>query len=100
MTTASRTPAAAPTTEAAPTEATSEAPKATATSTAKSEAEVRYVGVASRRILTEEDWKNVGAPGQKGVEWNFQNKFRLPKSDFSDKALAYLKKDNGFKITG
>lgn len=97
MTTASRTPSDATAAEAPKT--SSEASK-TSSEPAKAEGVVRYLGVATRRILTEEDWKNVGAEGQKGVEWNFQNEFRLPVSDFSKEALAYLKKDNRFRITG
>lgn len=65
------------------------------------EAHVRYIGPASRRILTEEDWTNVGAKGQKEVEWNFQNEFRVPVSKFSENALDYLEMtDDRFIVVG
>lgn len=90
MTTATRTTS----------ESTKEAAKAPdATAEKKSEGEVRYIGATTRRILTIEDWRNVGAEGQKAAEWNFENNFRLPKSMFNEKALEYLKKDDRFRVT-
>lgn len=51
---------------------------------------VQYIGPATQRILSEEDWDTVGATDQKAVEWNFGNDFRIPVAEFTDKALQYL----------
>ena len=84
-----------------PAKAPEETASAPATSTTKAaEAHVRYIGPASRRILTEDDWANVGAKGQKEVEWNFQNEFRVPISKFSENALNYLDSDDRFIVVG
>lgn len=59
---------------------------------------VRYIGRATRRIIDSDAWAGEGAANHPTTEWNFQNGFRLPVSDFSKEALAYFAKDNGFKI--
>ncbi|QSL67874.1 hypothetical protein [Nocardia phage P3.1] len=78
----------------------SETTSAPAPSPKKEEAYVQYIGPASERVLTEEDWANVGAKGQKGATWNFQNQFKLPISKFSENALNYLDTDDRFVILG
>ena len=87
------TPAKAP-------ETTTEADKAPVSST-KQEAYVKYIGPATSRVLSEEDWETVGAKGQKAVEWNFANQFKVPVGKFSENALNYLKDgDDRFIVVG
>lgn len=59
---------------------------------------VKYTGVATRRILTTDDWARVGAKDHPQVEWTFSNGFAVPLSVFSKEALGYLKIDDGFEI--
>jgi hypothetical protein len=62
--------------------------------------QVRYVGQATRRILTPKDWENVGVDDteHKTYVWELSNSKMIPKSDFSEKQLAYLMIDDGFEI--
>lgn len=60
--------------------------------------EVKYIGRATRRVISKEEWEGVGAPNQPSTEWNFQNGFSLPLSDFSEEALDYIRKDDGLEI--
>lgn len=59
---------------------------------------VKYAAHATRRVITEADWASVGAEGQEGKEWNFENDFLIPLSEFSDEAVAYLRRDGRFTV--
>lgn len=59
---------------------------------------IRYVGKATRRVISREDWAGVGADDHESSEWNFANSFELPKSDFSPEARAYLQRDGSFIV--
>lgn len=50
---------------------------------------VQYVGQATRRVLTEDDWKSLDMSGDT-VEWNFSNAFKVPTDKFTQKQLGYL----------
>ncbi len=51
---------------------------------------VQYVGPASRREITVEDWAGIGVKMPKDSNWTFGNGFKLPKKDFPPAALEYL----------
>lgn len=55
---------------------------------------IEYVGPASQRIVSSEDWTNVGAEGD-DAEWNFGNYFSLPTSDFTSAQQDYLLNTDG-----
>lgn len=60
---------------------------------------VEYIGPATRRILTVEDWKRVGADDMdKVVEFGFANQRKVALSEFTAKAIAYLKIDDRFEV--
>lgn len=59
---------------------------------------VIYVGKASRRIISSEDFQGLGSKSD-AAEWNLQNNYRIETSKFDPKALAYLKSDEGFKVS-
>lgn len=60
--------------------------------------DVKYVGQASLRTISAEDWLQLGIEHE-GVEWNFHNNFRVPAEDLSDGARKYLlKKDGRFEL--
>lgn len=50
---------------------------------------VRYVGAATRRVLTAEDWERVGIEG-KPATWHMGNGLMLPVSQFSQEQIDYL----------
>ena len=52
----------------------------------------------SARVISRADWESGGIYDQGGVEWSEHNDFRLPVEMFNEKALAYLRKDDGFEI--
>lgn len=62
---------------------------------------VQYSGGASRREITVADWSKAGVTDMKAdSNWTFANDFKLPKKDFSEKALDYLlgeQRSNGSK---
>lgn len=58
-----------------------------------------YTGPTTLRIITEKDWESLGLKGKR-CEWNFLNKQRLPKSQFSEGQLDYLLNVDGrFKLS-
>lgn len=62
--------------------------------------QVYYIGPATRRILTPEDWERVGVDDveHKTYVWDISNSKMIPKKDFSPKQLAYLTVDDRFEI--
>lgn len=48
-----------------------------------------YTGPGTVRVIKESDWAAMGLEGKR-CEWNYLNKRRLPKSQFSHKQLDYL----------
>lgn len=59
---------------------------------------VRYVGAATRRLISDDDWTKAGAVEDKDVEFNENNLWTLPLTDFSQDAINYFKSDNGFRV--
>lgn len=49
------------------------------------------------REISQQAWASIGID-HPTVEWNAQNRYRIPASEFSAKALNYLKGDEGFEI--
>jgi hypothetical protein len=64
--------------------------------------QIKYVGPATRRVLTPEDWERVGVDDtdHKRYEWNLKNAKMIPRSEFSDKQLDYLRLDDRFVVEG
>lgn len=61
---------------------------------------VKYVGSATRRVLTAEDWASIGAKSGKDVEWSFSNGFKVESEKFTKGQLEYLlKKDGNFQVS-
>lgn len=65
---------------------------------------IRYVGSATRRVITNKDWKQViednGDKPLKEVQWTRENDHVVEASQFSSKQIAYLLKTDGrFKAT-
>ncbi len=59
---------------------------------------VTYIGSASHRRITKEQWSLAGVGDMDGVEWTFANDFKVPASVLSESALKVLSKDSGFRI--
>lgn len=70
------------------------------TAAAKKTKVVRYKHAHSfaTRDIQAKDWSTVGADGQKAIVWNMSNNWEIPAEEFSEAALAYLKKDADFSI--
>lgn len=60
--------------------------------------EVKYIGRATRRTISKEQWEGVGAPNQPSTEWNAFNGFSLPLSEFTPEALEYIRRDDALEI--
>ena len=60
---------------------------------------VQYDGIATVRVMTAKDWKDVGVSSTKYCEWNYLNHKRLPVSSFTDEELQYLlRRDGRFSV--
>jgi hypothetical protein len=59
---------------------------------------VKYVGSATRRIITAEQWGAAGVQNQPGVEWNRANGYEISGDDLSQAALKVLDADGKFKF--
>lgn len=51
----------------------------------------------SVRSISRQAWSTIGID-HGDVEWNEDNRFRIPASEFSDEALKYFASDDGFDI--
>lgn len=61
---------------------------------------VRYVGEATRRVITKADWAKAGFEGVETTEWSIANDQALASEDFTDAQIDYLLKTDGrFKAT-
>lgn len=60
---------------------------------------VKYTGGAGVRVITATQWKGAGVESQATTQWDSDNQYTLPGSDFQDDALAVLRKDPNMKIT-
>lgn len=49
------------------------------------------------REISRDAWASIGVDHET-VEWNPQNRYRIPASEFDAKALNYLQGDDGFEI--
>lgn len=58
---------------------------------------IKYIGMATRRVITKKDWKAVGIEGDdvKEVIWDFSNGMKLPAEGFNGQQLSYLLKADG-----
>lgn len=57
---------------------------------------LKYVGPASTRVITKQQWNSAGVKGQETVTWNRDNNFTVKKSSLSKDALEKLSRDPGF----
>lgn len=51
---------------------------------------IKYIGVATVRIMDAKAWEEAGVASEKYCEWNYLNNKRLPRSMFTDHELQYL----------
>lgn len=56
--------------------------------------DVKYIGQASLRTISEAEWLELGIEHE-AVEWNFRNNFRVPVEELTDGARKYLLKTDG-----
>lgn len=65
----------------------------------KTEQFVRHIPAPgfSVRTISQDAWASIGVDSPT-TEWTAANRFRIPVSEFSAKALNYLKGDDGFEI--
>lgn len=56
---------------------------------------IKYTGYATLRIITPSAWKQVGVHDMGRKEWNHLNKYKVPKSEFSQHAIRYLLEQDG-----
>lgn len=56
---------------------------------------IRYIGEATRRVITKDDWEKAGFSEAKATEWNIANDLALPSEEFSDAQIDYLIKTDG-----
>jgi hypothetical protein len=59
---------------------------------------VFYIGEFGRREITVAEWQQANVKDMPQVVWDRQNKFAVPQADFSDRALAVLRQDPGFRF--
>lgn len=57
---------------------------------------VRYVGHATRRVISKADWEAAGVTDQDDVEWGRANHKEVNMDELSDDALKLLSKEPGF----
>lgn len=58
---------------------------------------IKYVGGASKRVITAGDWASLGAEGKGDSVWGFHNEFVIAIDEFDEAQLAYLRKDGRFE---
>ena len=63
-----------------------------------SQSYARYVGGATTRRITQQDWKSRGIE-QVTLTWNAANGHSIPRDDISDAAWEVLKLDPGIVLT-
>lgn len=58
---------------------------------------IKYVGMATRRVITKKDWKHLGIEGDdvKETIWDFSNGMKVPAEGFNGQQLSYLLKVDG-----
>lgn len=61
---------------------------------------VKYVGTASRRVITDKEWEQAGVSGEDTVVWDNSNGFTVDASKLSQAALDAIKPDPYFIILG
>jgi len=54
---------------------------------------VRYIGTATVRTITAQQWAEVGVKDQRTVSWGRLNQYAVPYSSLSDDAIAVLMND-------
>lgn len=59
---------------------------------------VAYVGQASKREITKDEWQQAGVKDQATVTWSKRNGKVVPLDNFTEEALDILDNDAGFVI--
>lgn len=60
---------------------------------------VKYVGAASKRVITAAEFSSLGSSTGETV-WGLLNDFLVPFTEFDEPALKYLKADGRFTTVG
>lgn len=59
---------------------------------------VQFMGGASVREITRQQWANAGVQNQQDAHWTISNRHLLPLEHFSDAALDVLMMDGKFRV--
>jgi hypothetical protein len=60
---------------------------------------IKYIGVATLRVMGPKEWAAAGVNSTASFEWNYLNKKRIPRSAFTDEQLQYLLRvDDRFQL--
>lgn len=59
---------------------------------------VKYVGGATVRRITKDQWIQAGVENQDTVEWNRRNGKSVDLADLNDKAIELLEYEPGFRV--
>jgi hypothetical protein len=60
----------------------------------------KYIGTATTRIITSQEWNVSGIKGQKTLTWGTNNGYTVSRDDITDEAWAVLAVDPGFIVVG
>jgi hypothetical protein len=61
---------------------------------------VKYIGVATVRQITADDWAKVGVTDMETVVWDRFNGWTVPDSKFTEAAWPFIDEDKGFVHVG
>ena len=56
---------------------------------------IRYVGEATRRIISKEDWASIGIESEGGDQWTIANDLKVETASLSQDKINYLLKTDG-----
>lgn len=59
---------------------------------------VKYIGIADLRIISDEDWDDIGIRMQGTVHWDAGNGFTVLGERLRDAAVSHLKEDPEFAV--
>lgn len=58
--------------------------------------QVRYIGMANARMITAQEWGQVGITCDTGSVWSAENRYMLPEDQFNPEQLLFLEQDSEF----
>lgn len=59
---------------------------------------VKYIGVATTRIITEQEWSRINVKSQPTIKWDATNGFTVMGKYLKPDAVTYLREDDGFVV--